>query len=410
MTGSLSKAWSFVKKWESEAVIFLFLMLSAYSYASPTGLAGWQTIFYTADYSLGFCSRLFIGSIMNLIFPNFIPAAAVSLIVFVFTALVCLFAAVLLGRVLKIASRRGQLYPIALMVLIYLAMPTRISCYFMAGEYFGKMEIFLFPLMLLAVILLLCRKLDTKLFAALAAICLLGCTIYQAFIFLCFPIVLALLIYNFFESGFNKRVFWGSFAVCAVAAAAFLYFQLLGKITSADAQAVAEALQSKTDLKIIDDAVFYEYFSSFSQFFSDLQSGRFEKLLWMMIPDILLLSPVIFAFLYIWIKALISADKRTRLMLILTQVCSAAFLPIYVITCDWGRWNVCFIMFQFILLFSLWYKQCKPITDALYSLAALSRRHMPLTILVLIYLFSLDLHTVANFLSQSHSLYLRFGA
>jgi len=409
MKKALSQIFLFIQRFQYELAIFLFLLLRGLPLADFSSLSGWQSMSYVLSYKYGFCSRFLIGSIFRLIHPDYVSSQDAA--VFVNSAVIfdCLITALVLGALLRAAQKRGQFMLAAIPTLIYLAVPLNISIYFSAGEHAGKLEIFLLPLMFLSAWLILKSKPGPKLTAAVTVITVVALLIYQNYIFLCFPLILALLIYNLFIYGWNRRNIINSLVICFVTGIVFLYLQLFAKINADSAAALSAQLQSQTDMIIINDAVFYEYFASFSEFFVDLMLFRYGYQFKILIFDLLLLSPAIFIYIYIWYKAFRSCQQKSeKLLLSSLQLCSLVFLPTYIITCDWARWSIWFIIFEAALVLILLYRNFAPMVSALSSTLDLIKKYKALVILILVFFMSLTTLSVTEMFVVAKSLYRVF--
>lgn len=406
MKKAISLASNLIQRIQYELAVFAFLLLKGLPMADFSSLDGWQSMSYVLSYKYGFCSRFLIGTLFRLIHPDYVTAKDTAIFVNLAVIFDCLLISLIIGTLLRSAQKRGQLALAAIPVVIYLAVPLNISIYFSSGGHAGKLEIFLLPLMLLSAWLLLRTAPDIKQTVLLSCITVIALLIYQNYIFLCFPLILALLIYNLFEYGWTRKNIFFSLSVCAVTGVAFLYLQLFANVNAADAAALTSELQSQTNMEIVGDAVFYEYFASFSEFFDDLMLYRFGYQFSVLLLDLILLSPAIFVYIYIWVKAFKSCNTGNEKWLLAgMQLCSAAFLPTYIITCDWARWSIWFIMFQAALVLLLWYRGFAPIVNALSHTLELIKKYKALSALVIVYFLSLTILSVTEMFVISKTLY-----
>ncbi len=391
------KVFSFIQHIQYELAIFFFLLIRGLPTADFSSIFGWQCMSYVLNYEYGFSSRLLIGSLLRLIHPDFISAKDTAIFVNLTVIFDCLILAIALGAFLRTAHKRGQFLFAAVPVVMYLAYPLNFSIYFSAAGHAGKLEIFLLPLMLLSAWLLLNTQPGTKQTIAISAISVVAMLIYQNYVFLCFPLILALIIWNLFEYGWNKKNILHSLIICFITGGAFLYLQLIAKLNASDASALTAELQSRTDMYIGYDAVYYEYFASFSDFFVDLMLGRYDYQFQTLFMDLLISAPVIIINLYIWIKAFRGcADKSEKWTLILLQLSSAAFLPTYIITCDWARWSIWYVLFQTAVILLLWFKEFRPMVRALEAVSELVCKYKAIAAMVVIYLLSLTSNSVTE--------------
>lgn len=396
----------FIEKIQYETAIFLFLLLRGLPLADLSNLKGWQTMSYVLSYKNGFFSRGLIGTIFRFIFPDFVTSQNAALFVNATVILDCLITALILGGLLRAAKKRDQLMLAAVPVVVYLCVPINITTYFSAGQHAGKLEIFLFPLMMLSAWILMKTTPGIKQTVYLSIISIISLLIYQNYIFLCFPLILALIIYNLFDYGWSRRNVILAGIICAVTGLTFIYLQLFAKINAADAASLTAELRSQTDMVIWEEAVFYEYFASFKDFYVDLMLYRYDYQLEVLLFDLILLSPAIAVYVFIWFHAFRNCkEKKEKQLLILLQLCSLVFLPTYIITCDWARWSIWFIIFQVSLVLILWFKKSEPMLCALNKTCALIKKYNAVAAFIIIYFLSLTTLSVTEMFTISKTLY-----
>lgn len=227
--------WLFEKLWrvfasfaEKPLSIPFFIIIAFFSYVGTAYLYGY-TIgrleanvftfqFYLCDFSVGFCSRLFIGAIIAL-FTDYVPLSLINRIINCSVILTIAGQAVLAGLLLRtglknrsvLASLMGLLFmtnPLMLLDKLYLT---------------GMLDIYLVLLLLFWLAFL-----KTPLLPLITPVCcIMGMAIHYQFLFSHLPPMLALLFfYTVFSENKRKRAINASALVTGSIAsgASFIYF------------------------------------------------------------------------------------------------------------------------------------------------------------------------------------------
>jgi len=391
-----------------ELAIFAMLILNGYLLKIKTGmgLAVWVQPFYALSYKYGFVSKALIGQITNIIFPRYIPMNGILVIVNLFTVLLCVAIAMFMGNLLKMAEKRNKKKEMYILVLLYLVSPGNVSTYFASG-FSGRLEIFIAALVLFGVYLINKGLKTSASWFALAVICIVSNAIHHVFIFIAFPIILALVIYNLYESGFESKTMKYALLLCSVTCISFLYFQFFASIGIENVDVLVETLSERTDLIVGKTPLYIEYFASAAELTFGTMSRHMPELLIIFLINIILLSPLLGSFVFIWRKAMsYCSNKNEKTMLILMQLSGLLFVPAFVLTIDWGRWSVWYISFQFVIIFTLWAKQFSPILLAIQNFIDRVSKDYVVLGLVFLYLFNLNGVSELYLLNQGLVFYL----
>lgn len=108
----IKKTKNFLYTYRRELLIFILLFLTLLTQL-PDELHGWNSAWYAMDYSLGIDSRLFIGSLLHIFYPDFLPAEAAYTFVFLSLILLLLMLSYVLGFALRQAEMMQASTPFA---------------------------------------------------------------------------------------------------------------------------------------------------------------------------------------------------------------------------------------------------------------------------------------------------------
>lgn len=308
--------------------------------------------FYPLNYSMGFSSRMFIGSVLNLFYGDYLKDTTVFHFVFVFMLIMSALVSYILAN--AISSTSGdEKYGVIAAAFLFVSSPMSIS-YFFISLHFGRLEAYTF---IIAMLMLLCLK-RRALLPLIPVLCLAAMATHQIFIVLFMPLVGIALLYVTMKHNFDKR-YTATFAVtCVVAVLSFVYFQYLSVMPFAqfsftDANEMADYLNARTDIKIIPALLYIEYFSPLREWRSAAVVPAIESF-WRenILPSLLTFLPIIVCFPAFWVKCLRRAETKLGRLIFLMCLCSPLTL---IFSCwaaaDWDRWFGAAALSQFSLLF-----------------------------------------------------------
>ncbi len=398
----IKKTKNFLYTYRRELLIFILLFLTLLTQL-PDELHGWNSAWYAMDYSLGIDSRLFIGSLLHIFYPDFLPAEAAYTFVFLSLILLLLMLSYVLGFALRQAEMMQASTPFAktpfpqytqagkgltLLIAFYLLCPGSPS-YLWTAENMGRFDAFLLLVTLAAVI---CCFHISAFWPQLLLITLAGLaalSIHQAFLFLFFPLLFTLSLKAATGKKASKAHLISTFASIAVIGVVFLYFQFFSQIRISSCEELVTLLSSRTDLTISEVALNYEYFSTVSQSSSDLVLNLLGERIRYGLITLFLLSPLAVLYLYLWLHILKTAPKKEKWIYALLLLSHLCFVPAFVLTIDWGRWFGAFLTMQALQIVILAAKKDVPVLSALHALEGAFRKHPYLFIAAGIWLGSL---------------------
>lgn len=370
-----------------ELCIFILLFLT-FLCTLPDTLHEWNSAWFAMDYSLGFDSRLFIGSLLRLFYPDFLPAEAAYTFVSITILLFLFVLSYILGYTLRTAEGTKAQTGLLILITLYLLGPGS-PAYLWTQENFGRFDIFLLFITLLAAVF--CFKASSAparlivlTLAGLAALC-----IHQAFMLIFFPLLFVLLADVMFEKKNSKAFILAGLVCCMLLAIVFLYFQLFSQIKASGIEELTAALSQRTSLPVNEVALRYEYFASTSQSSKELvMNGLGERLRYGAVT-LFLLTPFGGIFLFLW-KSILKEASRSKWKYWLILAGNAAFIPAFALTIDWGRWFGALLTVLTLQIVFLAAKKDAPVLAGLTRLTLTFHKHPYLFILTGLWLGSLS--------------------
>ena len=203
----------------------LFGFLLAYELLIGNHLAPWRVnehffVFFTVDYSLGFCSKLLPGAVFRWIFKGSDPAAATVCSV-ILIALILAGVCLLLEKLLKKTARENRFACLGV-ILLLITGPASFSLFV---TWLGVIDVY-WIVSCMAFFILLSRK---QLYFLIPPV-LVSCVFVHYGAMLCYvPMMLVMLLVKtvFTEEKGERKLLWAVFWVGAAAAAgSTLYFML----------------------------------------------------------------------------------------------------------------------------------------------------------------------------------------
>ncbi len=376
----------------------LFLLLAfGFLCTLPDELHGWNSGWYAMDYSLGPDSRLFIGSLLRLFYPDFLPASAV----YAFVVLSVLVLLALLSYVLGYGLRRVEgtegFTGLAVLTALYLLSPGS-PAYLWSTENMGRFDLYLLLVTLAAGIVCFYVRPALVCLVVLTICGAVGLSIHQGYLFTFFPLLFTLFLLSIGYTGPGERsprqlrlYLIVSFLCMGFLAAVFFYFQFLSHIRVDSCEELTAVLSARTDLLLNESAFRYEYFSGMTESVQELVLNQLGERIRYGIVTLLLLSPLAALYGWFWKQVLNAAagngirknsgcGERENgclhpffyLCILLSQL---LFLPAFVLTIDWGRWFGAFLTVQTLQIVFLAAKKDAAALSALASLSAAVHRH-----------------------------------
>lgn len=307
----------------------------------------WCITPYALSYRLGFISRGFMGSLIRLVVPN-LTIKHIYIIILMNILLLCGLTIFFMHKIIVKSydeSKAGILY----LMGIFLVNPGSVAFLFYWGNY-GRFDMYLLMTLIISALLIIY---DTCVWI-IPFLCMGAVLTHQAFVFQYFPAVLILLFYSAFiqKRKYGKSIFiFTLLSTCAL----FLYVQFFGKINYTY-QETMDILNATTDLPehyfAQDMMVKIEYYSSVFETFGVFVKIPFLRNVIKSLTIIAFLIPMIKIIVDLW-KHFVRAHKNILCRLFPWFVLVAE-IPMFVLTCDYGRDYAAMVLCNFILLFALY--------------------------------------------------------
>ncbi len=228
----------FFDKIKYEALLFGFMSFSLAIVLSNEQDPMWlYNEFYLVDYSVGFCSRLLIASIVSLITDNFSNEWLTGFCI-ASNLIAYLLYAILAGRVIrKLKDNTATLAKAAAFTVALFPLGMTVF-----AHWFGMLDIFMF---IIAMITVVC--INSKWLCVLTPVLIfIGLAVHPGYVFQYAPLIGALLAYKMVKSNFAKSdviLFFVSAAVGALSLAYFEFFAL--KTLTVSFEGLKEHIASK---------------------------------------------------------------------------------------------------------------------------------------------------------------------
>ena len=361
-------------------LFFLFVVLFCFSYDGK--VTAYNTTLYAFSYKYGFISRAFIGSLFQGI-DYLVPWDMMSythsvlytqVVTALFYVLLLWFFSFILKQLPGEAGRGTKYAELIIVAYTIYAVPM-----FACRKNFGRVDIYLVGLSLLAVVLIVKNK-GLFLLPVIVAVCV---CIHQGYVFMFFNIILVLLIYRIFSPKSEHKFL---FILCfLLGSALFLYFEFFSR-TNGEAF-VDEIIENATKLSYKGD--YHETLIDHEILGIDLASEEwdFHKENFVQFPIyLLLMSP----FLYMLFRLFGEIRKRvetTGEKIRYFFVCAGplTLLPNYILKVDYARWTFAVFTYYTMVILALLAWKDRIMEESISRVAQIRQRY-PFVFLLLPYL------------------------
>lgn len=325
-------------------------------------LTHWCVTPYALSYRFGFISRGFMGTLVRLVFPN-LTIKQIYIVILANVVLLCVLTVFFMHKILQKAYDENKTAMIFLSGL-FLINPGSVSFLFYWGN-FGRFDMYLLMSLIICAMLIMWNKCVWL----VPVLCLGAVMTHQAFVFQYFPAILVLLFYYAFvqKKKFGKAILG---ATLVVTCAMFLYLQFCSQIPYTYEETM-DILNLTTDLPEHyfgqDMMVRIEYYSSVFETFGVLVKEPFGRNLCKSLVMFVFLIPMIKILSDIW-KSFGKSHKNVICKL-LPWFVLVAEIPMFVLTCDYGRDFAAIVLCNFILIFTLYAMGDSGIKEGIKELA-----------------------------------------
>lgn len=329
----------------------------------PSGIYGWVTVWYALDYKYGFGSRLMLGSILHLFTGEYLSKQEAHNFLVGSLVVLCILIALFAGMVYRKVQNETLKNGVAFLTALYLASPAS-PAYLWTGENIGRLETYLF---IIALVLAFVYFKITNTILKYILFVTLGCfaiSIHQIYFLLFFPTLLVMMIQDVWESHFKiNQIIYSVGAVC-ILSIFFLCMQFGSGIYYDNADDIYNAVIETTDLYIDKAPIEMEYFWTLKDNFIKNQLPELHDRLRFGALTVVMLAPMWGIYLIIWFLA-IKNNKEQKYKYILMLLTNIAYVPVFALMTDWGRWFAAFFVVQFLNLLILMYKDDKGIKNGM---------------------------------------------
>lgn len=376
--------------------LFIICIIQMVALGKPV-IEDWASTYYVLDYSLGFGSRMFMGTLLSLFYKDFLPeATAVRFVMFfvvLFIFLSCYLMAVCVDRVDR-ESKKGM----AFLIAIVLSCPGSIQA---ICENYGRLEMYGYLGVLLEIIWVVAFK-EKKVikYVGLNIINIIIMLIYQGNIFLIFPAIFGILIFESYKEKWNIRELIDSIITIIIMCASFLITQFYNPAFKVhDERVMKELIKSKTDMSCATGPLVNEYYKPLSEVWEDINfhyfihdgadSSRFFP--WISTAlTVLLIMPLVVLLVVFW-KHQWRVYKEKGLGFWknpISWICLSftAIIPDMLLNIDWGRWFIAILFVQFSLVFYMIYKDLGDARKLIMVTSGFVKSHVGLAVCLIVYL------------------------
>lgn len=352
-----------LKKYQFEILTAMILLLNLVLYLPVmSGVTGWTIMPYALSYRLGFISRGLMGTILRLAFPMLTWKQIYVYILFNIL-LLCALTVFFVHKIVVKAydeSKTGIYFLLGL----FLVNPASVSFLFLWGNY-GRLDMYLLMTLMIVALMVISDKC-----VWLAPImCVAAVLVHQGFVFQYYPAVLVLLFYSGFVM---KRKYGKSIFIVALIAgcAMFLYMQFGSHINYTYEETLA-IIDTTTDLPrvFLEDEMMIriEYYMGVLQTVYPLVIEPLARNVIKSLTFLVFLIPMIVIIIKLWSS--FAKSHKNILCKLLPWLILVAEIPMFVLTCDYGRDFSAFFLSNFITIFALYAMGDEGMKQGVHSLA-----------------------------------------
>ena len=373
---------------------FLILILQ-FIYNCALKINSWVAPTYVIHYGLGFISRGFIGSLLHLISPDFISASLATRFLKLCLIIIILLLSFIINEAVKKCNyNKGIIF----LCLLYVCCPGSVSAMWNYFN-FSRLETFVFLVTLISIIIF--NYLKDCLYLKYITITILSCigiAIYQGGIFLYYPEILLIIACDCLTNIKDRKRWLPSIGSVLITGATFLIFQFGSHINFDSYEALREYVISHTDLDMDTTGLLREYFGNIvSSFYDTIPRHVFTmSMREYTFITLCILAPLIILFIALWMKLLkcdydkTSYSKNEHRLCLFALILYLAFVPQFVLNCDWQRWLIAVIFYSFFAIIYLHYIGLDASVSTVDSLTSFIENHKVIAIGILIYMASLS--------------------
>lgn len=391
----MQKSWEKCK-FELMAAVYLLANLIYYVPVIEE-LTHWCVTPYALNYDFGFISRGFMGTLVRVVFPNLTIKQIYIVILFnvlLLSGLTLLFMHKILARAYD-KNKTGILFLLGL----FLVNPGSVTFLFYWGN-FGRFDMYLLMALIISSLLIIYNKCVWL----IPFMCVGAVMTHQAFVFQYFPAILVLL---FYVAYVLKRKHGTALFVATLIPTCimFIYMQFFSEINYTYEETM-NILNLTTDLPehyfTADMMVRIEYYSSVFETFQVFVKEPLFRNVVKSLTFIVFLIPMIKILVGLW-KSF--SSKQGFWCKLLPWFILVAEVPMFILTCDYGRDYAAIILCNFIVLFALYAMGDEGVVAGCDALTEKIKANVPYYVFVLVLCASIGKFTAADVGDLGHRLY-----
>lgn len=400
----MEKIKKFFYEYSIEIMVAMYLIYSLYINRAAR-IYGYVNAWYVINYSYGFGSRLLVGSLINLLTGGFVTENFAY--GFVLTALVaiCILLALVIGKVYRKMPNMQAKMAVLFLTVFYLMSPASPE-YLWTNENMGRLDTYLLLLSLLMVLVFFTIKKDVIRYVAFAALGCLCVLTHQAYVFLFFPLLLVMILEDIWKNNFKKSQICYGIAATVLISVLFLIMQFKSGIYYDDLELLMAELNAHADFMVDGGPMEAEYFWTIVENFTNNMVPEIPHHLKYGFMLVCLLSPVWVTYLWIWFHAIRHSEKKNdKVKYILMLLTNLAYIPVFAMMNDWGRWFAALFIVGFLNIMILAWNQDEGILGALHVLGEKLCKNPMLFILLILYISTFEKFEGLNFPEQVTDFY-----
>ena len=366
---------------------------------------GWVGVWYGADYSIGFGSRLFMGTVLHAILGDYISAETAKAVVILFlvigAALIALVIAEAIGKCRDDISKAA----ITFLSLIFLAGPGSIG-YLWTEENMGRLETYLLSMTLVMFFLGMRIKNDFLMIGIMSLLATMCIAIHQVWALLYFPLVFVMYVDRIWKSNFNKRVIVCSVVSCMYMIVLCVVFELCMNMRFDDLNLMFKYIQSRSGVPMTDATLEQEYFWPFYKHYTLNYLPEARTRARNGFITFVLLLPMFGSYIYVWIRARKhSRSKVEKWKYTIMTLPLATYVLVFGYLTDWGRWFAALVLVDFGIVIYLWLTDDVGIKKGIEDLGRHVKQLPILFGAIVVYLTAFEKFEGCNYVNQSLNFY-----
>ncbi|MBQ7944893.1 MAG: hypothetical protein IJ326_12640 [Lachnospiraceae bacterium] len=395
----IKKARALLERYAVEIATAVYLIYMLYINVADR-IYSYVNVWYVLDYSYGFGSRLMLGSLLHMLTGDFIDEKFVYHFIIMMLAVLCILLAILVGMVYRKIEHTDKKAGVLFLIVFYLASPAAPG-YLWTDENMGRLDTYLF-ICALALALIFCKVKRAWLrYVLFVLIGVFAISVHQVYFFLFFPSLLVMMIQDMWKAKFAKKQIILSVGSVVIIGIVFLFMQFGSGIYYDDLAVLISDMSKTTNIAVSEAPLEAEYWWTIKDHIVKNQLPELPERIRFGVLTVAMLVPVWGISLYIWIQAIKSKqEKLQKCKYWLMLLSNIAYVPVFALMTDWGRWFAAFFVVTFLNLMVLIYDGDEGIGCGVEKLSTAVRRYPIVFIVLVLYVASFEKFEGINYLNQ----------